>query len=154
MDANEFKKFCNIEFAKRGFSKFKSSFYCQGNGVLCSLSLQHSDFGPMYYINFYFYIGDFSKNRYPSRYDYDFRGRLSFMSKTETIDGKPFLGGMVEYDYYTEDELQPYFVNVFETIISPVLENGKKAIIPLLENDKCHANILRETETLGKLKEP
>ena len=61
---------------------------------------------------------------------------------------------MVEYDYYTEDELQPYFVNVFETIISPVLENGKKAIIPLLENDKCHANILRETETLGKLKEP
>ncbi len=154
MDSKEFKKFCKDEFAKRGFRKVKSDFYCQGNGVLCSLYLQHSDFGPMYYLNFYFYIGDFTGKEYPSRYDYDFYGRIAFMSKTSTINGgKTFLGGLIEYNYYTEDELRLYIDKGFEEKISPVLEHGKEEIVLLLKQDKCHANILREEETLDKLKD-
>lgn len=154
MDSKEFKKFCKDEFTKRGFRKVKSDFYCQGNGVLCSLYLQHSDFGPMYYLNFYFYIGDFTGKEYPSRYDYDFYGRIAFMSKTSTINGgKTFLGGLIEYNYYTEDELRLYIDKGFEEKISPILEHGKEEIVSLLEQKMCHANILREEETLDKLKD-
>ena len=61
--------------------------------------------------------------------------------------------GILEYNYYTEDELRLYIDKGFEEKISPVLEHGKEEIVLLLKQDKCHANILREEETLDKLKD-
>lgn len=151
MDAKEFKKFCKEEFTKRGFRKVKSCYYRQEEGLLCALYLQHSDFGPEYYINYYFFLGDFSDKEYPTRYDHDFHGRFAVMSKTMTVEGKTFLTGQIEHNFYTEDELRPYIEKNFEELIYPVLEQGKKAIILLLEQKECHANILREEETLAKL---
>ncbi len=153
MDSKEFKKFCKDEFTKRGFRKVKTCYYCQGNGVLCSLYLQHSRFGPDYYINIYFYIGDFSDKEYPILDEHDFYGRFTAMTKTLKHNGKTFLWSQIEYPYYTEDELRPYIEKGFEEMIDPVLEHGKKEIIPLLEKKILFANILREEETLDKLKD-
>lgn len=154
MDSKEFKKFCKDEFTKRGFRKVKNEFYRQGNGVLCSLHLQHSDFGSIYYINICFYIGTFADKDYPTRYDYDFCGRFSAMTKKATqMGGGHFLSSGIEYNYYTEDELRPYIEKGFEEMIYPVLEHGKKKIIPLLEQKEFIPNILRDEETLNKLKD-
>ena len=153
MDSKEFKKFCKDEFTKRGFRKVKNDYCCQGNGVLCRLNLQHSRFGPDYYINIYFYIGDFSDKEYPILDEYDFYGRFTAMSKMTTEKGKTFLCSQIEYTYYTEDELRPYIEMSFNQKICPVLEHGKKEIIPLLEKKKFFTNVFREEETLNKLKD-
>ncbi|CCX37095.1 unknown [Clostridium sp. CAG:1013] len=63
------------------------------------------------------------------------------------------MGALVEYNYYTGDELHEYFEKGFKEMICPVLEHGKEEIVLLLKQDKCHANILREEETLDKLKD-
>ena len=55
MDKKQFKEFCKNEFMKRGFKKNKNTFYLAGNDLLCGIDLQKSNYGEIYYVN-YFYL--------------------------------------------------------------------------------------------------
>ncbi len=130
MDKNEFKTFCKKEFESRGFKKQKSMFYLKGHDLLCGICLQKSNYGSVYYVNYYYCIGDFSDSAVvPTYYDSDIQGRILSMSKKHKVDGKNFLTVMIEYEEYTEDELRPYFEKAFEEEILPPVYHGKKYIL-------------------------
>ena len=150
MDKNDFKKFCFEQFKKRGFVKHKNMFYRQGKDVLCGLLLQKSDFGPAYYINYYFYIGVFNESGYPTRYDLDVQGRVIVLSKKQTIDGENFSTSMIHYEEYSETELIDFFDKAFEEFILPPIFQGKKYILNNL-NEKYFLT-LRKEEVMSKLK--
>ena len=134
MDRNEFKTFCKKEFEARGFKKQKNAFYLVGQDLLCGIDLQKSNFGDVYYVNYYYFIGEFKNTKkYPTYYDSDIQGRIGVMSKGQTIQGKQFMTGQVEYEEYTEDELRPFFNKAFEEQILPPINRGKKYILDNLD---------------------
>ena len=59
MDKEQFKEFCKNDFKSRGFKKVKNMFYLPGQELMCGLCLQRSLYGPVYYVNYYYFIGDF-----------------------------------------------------------------------------------------------
>ena len=113
--------------------------------------MQKSDFSNSFYINYYFFLDKFDdENNYPSRYDLDIYGRIAVMSKTQTINGKHFLTGAIEYEEYTEEELRPFLDRAFEEIILPPVHQGKKYIFDNL--GKLYSLSLHKEAVLKKLK--
>lgn len=149
MNKKEFKTFCRKEFESRGFKKYNKMFYLSGKDVLCGLLIDKSDYSDSYYINYYFFIGEFNNpNEYPTRYDHDIYGRISVLSKTQTYKGKPCLTA-IEYEEYNEEELRPYFEKKFEEVILPAIYHGKKYILDNL--GKLYFLYLRKEEVMQKL---
>lgn len=122
MEKIAFKRFCDSELKKHGFIKVNKGYYLNGDkGVLCGIFLQKSNYSNCYYINYYFFLGEFNDTKnYPVNYDLDVQDRLMAMSKTQTDHGEHFLTSMIEYEEYTEDELRPFFDKEFEEKILPV----------------------------------
>ena len=150
MDKQQFKDFCKKEFLARGFKKQKNAFWLAGDEVLCSLHLQKSDYGPNFYINCFYYVGNFKQfNTYPPLYDDDLRGRISVLSKSQKVDGKCFRTPLIAYEEYTEEEMKPYFDKAFEDVILPALEYGKAYILKFLRV-KYHLTMYQE-EVMRKL---
>lgn len=150
MDKNEFKEFCNKEFAKRGFKSVKSMYYLAGKDLLCGIQLQKSNFGAVYYVNYYFFLGNFSDIRvYPSHYESDIDQRFLVMSKTQTVHRKHFVTAQIEYEEYTEEELRPYFDKEFEERILPPVYKGKRYILDHLE--RLYFVYLNKEEVIKKL---
>ena len=130
MEKNEFKAFCKDYFLKRGFKKDKKCFYILGVDMLCSISLQKSDYGAAYYVNFYFFIGDYASTKtVPDHWCYDIYGRLHILSKSQTVNGEYIITGAIYYEEYTEEELRSCFDEGFEQKILPPLTQGKKYIL-------------------------
>lgn len=150
MDKKQFKEFCKKEFVSRGFIKVKKGYYLNGNqGVLCAIFLQKSDYSESYYVNYYFFLGEFHDTKdYPFHYDLDVQGRISVMSKT-TDHGEVFLTSMIKYEAYTEEELHPFFDKEFEERILPPVQQGKKYILDNL--NKLYFLTLRQEEVMKKL---
>lgn len=153
MDKNEFKAFCKEEFYKRNYKKSKNMYYLSGTeGVMSGIMLQKSNYGPVYYVNYYFFIGDYNNvpiSSYPTHYEGDVYGRIIVMSKTQTHNGKAFETGAIEYEEYTQETLRPYFDQTFEKFILPPIYKGKKYI---LDNLKVLYDLdLRKEEVLRKL---
>ena len=129
MDKKQFKEFCKNEFKARGFKKQRNVFYLTGQDLLCGIDLQKSNYGEAYYVNYYYFIGDFENiTDYPTRYESDIQGRIVVMSRRQTFQGKPFMTAQVEYEEYTEDGLRPFFDKEFEEKILPPIKLGKKHI--------------------------
>ena len=150
MDIKQFKDFCKKELELRGFEKIKKMFYCLGKDVLCGIELQKSNYGNRYYVNYYFFIGNFNiAIEYPERYDLDVQGRIVVMSKSQTVGGKHFLTSMIEYEEYTEEELRLYFDKEFEKKIIPPIRQGKTYILENL--GKLYSLTLRKEEVMRKL---
>ena len=117
---------------------------------MCGIELQKSNYSNSYYINYYFFLGNFDDtNDYPVCYDLDVQGRIAAMSKTHTIDGKHFRTSAIEYEEYTEDELRPYFDKAFEERILPPVYQGKKYILDNL--GKLYSITLNKEEVMKKL---
>lgn len=151
MDKKQFKEFCKNEFMKRGFKKNKNTFYLAGNDLLCGIDLQKSNYGEIYYVNYFYFIGVFENiTNYPTHYESDIQGRICVMSKEQTIQGKQFMTPMVEYEEYTEEELRPYFDTAFKEEILPPVYQGKKFILDNLE--KLYFLTLHQEEVMEKLK--
>ena len=134
MDKQEFRSFCHEEFVRRGFKKYRSTYYIYSNcGLLCALWLQ-SSYGSGYYINCDFFIGYFPDSKtYPSRYDYDLSDRpICVMSKT-IYRGKSFMTPLIEYEKYSADELHQYFNKAFTEQIMPPIYLGKEELIKKLD---------------------
>ena len=150
MDKNQFKAFCKKEFEARGFKKQKNVFYLTGHDLLCGIDLQKSNYGDIYYVNYYYFIGEFENGiDYPTPYDSDIEERILAMSKTQTVHGKCFLTAMIEYEEYTEEELRPYFDRAFEERILPPVYQGKKYILNNL--GKLYSLTLHKEEVMRKL---
>ena len=150
MDNKEFKAFCKREFESRGFKRFKKMFYLSGTDLLCGIALQKSDYSNSYYINFYFFIGEFNDiNEYPTRYDLDVQSRMSVISKTQTVNGKYILTAAIEYEEYTEEELRQFFDKEFNERIMPPIYQGKKYILDNLQ--KLYFLTLHREEVMKKL---
>lgn len=151
MDKKQFKEFCWNEFKTRGFKRQKNAFYLVGRDLLCGIDLQKSNYGEVYYVNFYYFIGDYHNiNIYPTHYDSDIQARIVVMSRgRNTIKGEHFLTEMVEYEEYTEDVLKPFFDKEFKERILPPLIQGKRFILENL--GKLYGLTLRQEEVLKKL---
>lgn len=150
MTSIEFKELVKSECIKHGFKKVKNSFYISGEDVLCCVNLQKSLYGSIYYINYYYFIGDFCESKeYPIYYDSDIYERVCVMSKTQTIKGKHFLTGQVEYEHYNEDEMRAILNSEFENKILPPIYNGKKFILNNL--NKLYTLTTNKDEVMSKL---
>ena len=152
MDKMQFKEFCQKEFYARGFKKYKNAYYLAGHDLLCGMDLQKSMYGEVYYINFYYFIGNFENTKvYPTYYESDIDGRIRVMSKSQrTAEGKQFMTPMFKYGDYTEEELRPYFEQAFEGRILPPIYQGKKFILDNL--GKLYSLDLHPEEVMQKLK--
>ncbi len=151
MDKKEFKEFCKKEFIARGFKKQKNAYYLAGRDLLCGINLQKSNYGDVYYVNYYYFIGNFENvANYPTHYESDIHGRIVVMSKKQTFQGKQFMTALVEYEEYTEDELRPFFDKEFEEKILPPIYCGKKFILDNL--DILYRLGLKQEEVMRKLK--
>ncbi|MBQ9797118.1 MAG: DUF4304 domain-containing protein [Clostridia bacterium] len=109
MDYQEFKSFCATEFKKRGFKKRRNAYYKYGNEVLCVMDLQKSNYGACCYVNYSFFLGRFvDEAQYPGIYGSDVSGRITALSKTQTIKGVPAIEQVrlrCLYWFGCEDEL-------------------------------------------------
>ena len=129
MDKEQFKQFCQKDFESRGFKKVKNEFYLPGKEIMCGISWQRSLYGPVYYINFYYFIGNFENVKsYPTLYESDIDDRICVMSK-KIENGKYSMTAMIRYEYYMEEDLKPYFDKEFEERILPPVQFGKKYIL-------------------------
>lgn len=112
--------------------------------------MQKSDFGEVYYVNFYYFIGDFKDvKNYPTYYESDIDGRIVVMSKAQTQQGKQVRTSLIEYEEYTEDELRPFFDKAFEEKILPPIYQGKKYILDNL--NVLYSLSLNREEVMRKL---
>lgn len=150
MDKKQFREFCKIEFKARGFKKQRNVFYLTGHDLLCGIDLQKSNYGEVYYVNYYYFIGDFENiTDYPTHYESDIQGRIVVMSRKQTFQGKQFMTAQVEYEEYTEEELRSFFDKEFEERILPPIHKGKKYILDNL--GKLYSLTLRKKEVMQKL---
>ncbi len=130
MDRKQFKEFCKNEFKAREFKKRKNAFYLPGHDLLCGIDLQKSNYSNVYYVNYYYFIGNFKNvTNYPTHYESDIQGRVAVMSRKQTFQGEQFMTAQIEYEEYTEDELRPFFDKEFEEKILPPINQGKKHIL-------------------------
>ena len=150
MDKKQFKEFCKKEFEARGFKKQNNAFYLAGQDLLCGIDLQKSNYGNEYYVNYYYFIGDFKKvTNYPTHYESDIQGRVSVMSKSQTFQGEHFMTAQIEYEEYTEEEIRPFIEKEFEEAILPPINQGKKYILDNL--DTLYFLTLNQEEVMKKL---
>ena len=127
MEKKQFKAFCKKEFEVRGFKKVKKTFYLIGKDLLCGIELTKSNYGNVYYIDFFYCIGDYSRTvEFPDYYKSDIQSRVPVMSKTSTIRGEHFITAQIEYEEYTEEELRPYLDKAFEERILPPCASREK----------------------------
>ena len=150
MDKKQFREFCKNEFKARGFKKQRNVFYLTGHDLLCGIDLQKSNYGEVYYVNYYYFIGDFENiTDYPTHYESDIQGRIVVMSRKQTFQGKHFMTAQVEYEEYTEEELRSFFDKEFEERILPPIHQGKKYILDNL--GKLYSLTLHKEEVMQKL---
>ena len=103
MDKKTFKEFCKNEFEAHGFKKQQNVFYLAGHDLLCGIDLQKSNYADVYYVNYYYFIGEFDDiTGYPTHYESDIHGRITVMSRKQTSHGKQFMTAQIEYEEYTE----------------------------------------------------
>jgi len=151
MEKSNFKKFCHDRFTEHGFKKHRSTYYlASSHGLLCGLTLQGS-YGTAYYINCDFFIGNFEDPKsYPSQYDSDLYDRpICVLSKT-TYKGEHFMTALIEYEKYTEEELQPFFDQAFNNRIMPPLQNGKQELLMHLDEWELPDSDTDQLDTIRK----
>ena len=126
MNKQEFVSFCHEQFVRYGFQKKRSMYFRQGcDGILCGIGFKKSSYSRSWVVMYYYYLnGTTSREEPPSPYNYDLVGYINVMSK-ETVRGKTFLTGTIDYERYTQGELDPYFSEAFDKYILPSLQNGK-----------------------------
>ena len=151
MDKKQFKEFCQNEFKARGFKKQRNVFYLAGHDLLCGIDLQKSNYGDVYYVNYFYFIGEFKNiTDYPTPYESDIERRITVMSRKSTFQGKQFMTALIEYGEYTEEELRPFFERALEEEILPPVNRGKSFILDNLGT--IYFLTMHQEEVMQKLK--
>ena len=152
MDKKQFKEFCKKEFQKRGFQKVKNTYYLPGKDLICGIDLQKSNYGNVYYVNYFYFLENYQERvSYPPYQESDIQDRIVVMSKTQTFKGKHFLTAQIEYEEYAEDELRAFFDKDFNEKILPPIYKGKKFILENLE--RLYFLTFDQDEVIKKLEE-
>lgn len=139
MDKKTFKDFCKNEFEAHGFKKQRNVFYLAGHDLLCGIDLQKSNYGDVYYVNYYYFIGEFEAiTGYLTHYESDIQGRITVMSRKQTSHGKQFMTAQIEYEEYMEEE------------ILPPVNHGKSLILDNM--GKLYSLTMYKEEVIQKLK--
>lgn len=129
MNTQEFKDFCHNLFLKYGFTKVKNMYYLNCKDLLCGIYLQRS-IATAYYVELDFFIGEYNdKKAYPTMRYSDIYRRLTVPSKCKDANGKYFMDACIEYELYTKEEIEPYFVDTIEKYVLPLITDGKKYIL-------------------------
>ncbi len=122
MQLNEFKNCVRKTLQSYGFEKNKNRYYRKGNGFLCEIRVFKSNYGPMYYFEYTFFLGDYQK---------------PYVIVIENFQNcPPFVAGRFyfpqedcysfEYPDYTESELTTFINTNMEKVILPPFSLGKK----------------------------
>ena len=125
MELDVFKKFFHKYLKDQGFTKVKSKYYLKGNKFTCMIDLQRSYYGPQYYINYSFFLGDYEK---PTDIIQD-----NMETYSPNVDGRFYFTEKDKYscDYldYSEEELKVLLDNNFIERIIPPFKEGKKYLL-------------------------
>ncbi|MBO5773030.1 MAG: DUF4304 domain-containing protein [Clostridia bacterium] len=122
MEQDVFKKFLHKYLKGHGFTKVKSKYYLKGNKFTCMIDLQRSYYGPTYYINYTFFLGEFENPNdiiqdNMETYSPNVGSRFYFTEKDKYS---------CDYLDYDEEKLKALLdKNLAERIIPP-FEQGKK----------------------------
>lgn len=125
MELDVFKKYLHKYFKEKGFEKIKSKYYLKNDKFLCMIDIFRSYYGPTYYFDFYFFIGEFERpyvinQQCPATYTPCVTGRFYFTEKdTYSCD----------YLDYTEEKLKERLDDNFKKIIKPPFEKGKSYLL-------------------------
>ena len=129
MNKQEFKTFCHNLFLKYGFTKVKKTYYLKCKDILCGICLTHS-MGQAYYVDLLFFVGEYTdKKTYPTITSSDMDGSFTVPSKCKDNTGEYFMDGCIEYNRYTKEEIEPYFVATIEKYVIPLITEGKKYVL-------------------------
>ena len=147
MELDVFKKFLNKYLKEKGFEKIKSKYYLNGKNFLCVIDIQKSNYGPTYYINYSFYLGNFEK---------------PYVINQESVETyTPYVGGRFYFaekhkyscDYleYTEEELIKIIEENFKERIIPPFIEGKQYL--LKHFGKLYTSFLLDERVIPFLKD-
>lgn len=119
MENTEFKAILHDILKENGFEKIKNKYYKQGNGFLCEIYLQKSYYGPVFYVNFDFYLGEFEKPYAINRTD--------VKAYTPSVDGRFCFGDGkygCEYPLWKPEQLTPVLLENMQRVILPPFDIG------------------------------
>lgn len=125
MELDVFKKFFYKYLKDQGFTKVTSKYYLKGNKFTCMIELQKSSYGPQYYINYSFFLGDYEKptdiiQDNMETYSPNVGSRFYFTEKDKYS---------CDYLDYSEEELKVLLDNNFRERIIPPFKEGKKYLL-------------------------
>lgn len=143
MELVDFKKRLHQFFVSNGFRKIKSKYYRNGDGFLCMIHFYRSSYGPRYYFDYYFFLGDFEEpytiNQESVASYTPYVGHRFYFTEIDTYS--------CEYLLYSEEQLVSCLEQNMQQRIIPPFEVGKKYLCDnfgtlytsILENDKIEA---------------
>ena len=139
MDKKQFKDFFKKYLIQHNFEKIKNKYYYKHDDFLCRIELNKSNYGEFYYIEYDFYIGNFTK---PYLID-----QSGWQTATPFVGARFGFGVNKDrciYGDYNEDLLKQLLDQNMERAILPPFERGKKF---LLDNfGKYYTTYLDEDE--------
>ena len=122
MELDVFKKFLHKYLKEKGFEKIKSKYYLKGEKFLCMIHFYRSYYGPTYYFDYYFFLGEFEK---PYAINQE-----SVETYTPYVGSRFYFTEKDKYscDYldYDEEKLKVLLDKNFAERIIPPFEQGKK----------------------------
>lgn len=122
MENKTFRDITHKVLKGNGFEKIKNKFYRNGNGFLCEIYLQKSGCGPVVYVNFDFFLGEFEKPYVINR--------ESGSSYTPFVGGRFYFGEKYgyscEYPNWSENQLLGVFMENMNKVILPPFNLGKQ----------------------------
>ena len=125
MELDVFKKFLHKYLKENGFTKVKSKYYLIGDKFTCMIDLQKSYYGPTYYVNYTFFLGEFEN---PTDIIQD-----NMDTYSPNVGSRFYFTGKDAYscDYldYDEEKLKALLDKNFNERIIPPFKEGKKYLL-------------------------
>lgn len=122
MELDVFKKFLHKYLKEKGFEKIKSKYYLKSEKFLCMIHFYRSNYGPTYYFDYYFFLGEFEK---PYAINQE-----SVETYTPYVGSRFYFTEKDKYscDYleYDAEKLKALLDKNFAERIIPPFEQGKK----------------------------
>ena len=122
MELVEFKKQIHEYFKEHGFEKIKNKYYKNSTSFLCMIDMSRSYFGPEYFFDYYFFLGEFKKPYVINRSSFDtytpcITGRLYFTEQESCF---------CQYAIHNHSTLKRCLDKNFSELILPPFTYGVK----------------------------
>lgn len=125
MELELFKKFLHKYLKEKSFEKIKSKYYLKSDKFLCMIHFYRSYYGPTFYFDYYFFLGEFDKpyiiNQDNAETYTPYVGSRFYFTEKDTYS--------CNYLDYTEEELKELLDKNFKERINPPFILGKKYLL-------------------------